>query len=110
MKLPNADQAIVDIVKLRDYCLNPDHPEGRHKARVFRAALSIGREDAEWLAAAIFDTLQDAEINHAEQTPYGWRYDVDMELNHRQRSAQIRTGWIVRNADGIPRKATCFVR
>ena len=26
MKLPHAEQAIVDIAKLRDYCLNPLHP------------------------------------------------------------------------------------
>ena len=26
--LPNADRAVVDIAKLRDYCLNPDHEDG----------------------------------------------------------------------------------
>jgi hypothetical protein len=35
MKLPNAEKAVVDIVKLRDYSLNPHHPEGKHKARAF---------------------------------------------------------------------------
>ena len=35
MKLPNVARASVDIAKLRDYCLNSSHPEGRHKARVF---------------------------------------------------------------------------
>jgi hypothetical protein len=39
MKLPNAAQALVDLAKLRDYCLNPAHPRGRHKARVFATAL-----------------------------------------------------------------------
>jgi hypothetical protein len=39
MKLPNGDQAVVDIAKLRDYCLNKDHLRGRHKARVFAAVL-----------------------------------------------------------------------
>lgn len=39
MKLPNADRAIVDVAKLRDYCLNPNHEEGKHKARVFAASL-----------------------------------------------------------------------
>ncbi|WP_200235400.1 DUF6883 domain-containing protein [Thiohalocapsa halophila] len=41
MKLPNANQAVVDLEKLRGYCLNPAHPRGRHKARVFAAALGI---------------------------------------------------------------------
>ena len=38
MKLPNGDRAVIDIAKLRDYCLSPDHLRGRHKARVFAAA------------------------------------------------------------------------
>ena len=39
MKIPNAELAIVDIRKLRDYCLNPAHDEGKHKARLFMMAL-----------------------------------------------------------------------
>jgi hypothetical protein len=35
MKLPNSEKAIVDIAKLRDYSLNPEHESGGHKARVF---------------------------------------------------------------------------
>ena len=33
-KLPNADRAVVDLGKLRDYSLNPLHEVGKHKARV----------------------------------------------------------------------------
>ena len=36
MKLPNAEQAFVDVRKLRDYCFSTEHPRGQHKARVFR--------------------------------------------------------------------------
>lgn len=38
MKLPNAEHAIVDEAKVRDYLLSSEHPIGRFKARVFRAA------------------------------------------------------------------------
>jgi hypothetical protein len=48
-KIPNAKNAIVDIVKLRAYCLNSSHPRGRQKARVFRDTLGLNAEDAEWL-------------------------------------------------------------
>jgi len=56
-RLPNGDRAILDIRKIEDYCLSPDHPERRHKARVFRDALGMGRSHArviadEFLAAA----------------------------------------------------------
>lgn len=30
MKLPNADRAIVDMVKLSEYALNQNRPRGRH--------------------------------------------------------------------------------
>ncbi len=43
MRLPNPELAVVDIVKLTDYCLNPKHEDGKHKARVFAAALSISQ-------------------------------------------------------------------
>jgi hypothetical protein len=35
--LPNADSAIIDPAKLRDYLLSESHPVGRFKARFFRA-------------------------------------------------------------------------
>lgn len=38
MKLPNADRAVVDLRKLRDYCLSQEHPRGQHKARLFKSA------------------------------------------------------------------------
>ncbi|MFO1429687.1 MAG: hypothetical protein U1F76_06045 [Candidatus Competibacteraceae bacterium] len=47
MRIPNAEHATVDIRKLRDYCLNPQHPEGKHKAWLFAAALGMTDADAE---------------------------------------------------------------
>lgn len=46
MKVPNAENAIVDIRKLRDYCLNPNHEVGKHKARVFASALNLTNKNA----------------------------------------------------------------
>ena len=57
--LPNGDRALVDLAKLRDYCLNPDHEDGKYKARVFASALGITRADAEWLR----DRLVEAAAN-----------------------------------------------
>ena len=64
MKLPNGKKAVVEIAKLRDYCLSAAHPEGRHKARVFRAVLGMGPADSRrlqgWVLAAAGD--QDAVV------------------------------------------------
>ena len=55
MKLPNAENAFVDVAKLRDYSLNPNHPEGKHKARAFLEKLGLERKDAELLCQSILD-------------------------------------------------------
>jgi hypothetical protein len=31
MMLPGGEHAIVDVAKIRDYCLSADHVRGRHK-------------------------------------------------------------------------------
>src|SRR5215467_6961546 len=54
MNLPNGERAIVDIRKPQEYCLNPQHPRGRHKARVF-ASVGIREAEAEELRTALPD-------------------------------------------------------
>jgi hypothetical protein len=41
MLIPNAENAVVDIRKIRDYCLNPEHDDGKHKARIFLSTLGM---------------------------------------------------------------------
>jgi len=57
MRLPNPERAVVDIAKLADYCLNPKHEDGKHKARVFAAALGLGQKDREWLRNRLLDMV-----------------------------------------------------
>ena len=49
MKLPNADLAIVERVKLIDYLLNAAHPKGASKARFFE---SFGFNTYNWFVLA----------------------------------------------------------
>ena len=51
MKMPDGDVAIVDRQKLTGYCLNPEHPRGKHKARVF-ATLGFTAENADAASCA----------------------------------------------------------
>jgi len=57
-RLPNSERAILDVSKLEDYCLDPAHPRGRHKARVFRESINVTRTDAFWLREALLSGLQ----------------------------------------------------
>ena len=64
MKLPNGERAVVEIEKLRSYCLNPHHPRGRHKARVF-ASVGIRDGDAGELREALLRAALQAEAQLA---------------------------------------------
>lgn len=107
--LPNTERAFIDLTKLRDYCLNPLHPEGKHKARVFAAVLGIGRQDAEWLRLQILSAIHTAPATQSAPLPFGRRYAVDFELTRRGQRATVRTGWIIRADEDFPRLTTCFI-
>ncbi len=85
MKLPNADRAIVEISKLRDYCLNPDHPRGRHKARVFVSALNLTAENAEELQKALLSAAKTNDALLTAEDEYGTRYQVDFNMSHQEK-------------------------
>jgi hypothetical protein len=53
MKLPNGEQAEISVQKLIGYCLNPEHPSGKHKARVFASILGITLENPDVLRELI---------------------------------------------------------
>jgi Domain of unknown function (DUF6883) len=109
MKLPNAERAFVDIAKLRDYSLNPDHKEGKHKARVFAAALGLRIEDAEWLRDKLLEVAKTENCRLGRRTEYGQRYLIDFEVSRWAKSARLRSGWIVRTRENVPRLITCYV-
>ena len=109
MKLPNAHSAIIDLRKLHDYCLNPEHPRGKHKARVFQRALAVGRENAEELRARLLIAVDEQDCIPGESDEYGARYVVDIEWQRQEKSATIRTMWIVKRDEDIPRLTSCYV-
>ncbi len=76
MRLPHADRAIIDIAKLRDYSLNPLHPEGKHKARVFAATMGLSVADAEKLQAMILTTISSAEATEGVADEHGERWTL----------------------------------
>jgi hypothetical protein len=109
LTLPNPDRAIVDLAKLRDYCLNPLHPQGKLKARVFAAALGLGREDAGWLRARLLEAAH-GQAQLVAVTRFGSLYMIEFELRTRAGAAVIRSGWIVRSGELFPRLTTCYVK
>jgi hypothetical protein len=108
MKLPNCERAIVDIRKLLDYCLNPHHPRGRNKARVF-ASVGVRDTDAEQLKSALLSAAINGEAQAGVTNIYGQRYIVDFDLVRPDRIVRIRSTWIVKAGDQLPRLTSCYV-
>jgi hypothetical protein len=109
MKLPNPERAIIDIAKLRDYSLDPIHKEGRHKARVFVAALGLTRNEADWLRLRLLEAARNADCEVGRKTAYGQRYILDLTLAYGNKSARLRSVWNVRLDEDFPRLITCYV-
>jgi hypothetical protein len=99
----------VDLAKLQDYCLSPDHSRGRHKARVFAAALGFTLVHAEELRARLLAVAGTEEATATDQDEYGERYVVDFTAMGPGGQAQVRSSWIVRTGEDFPRLTICYV-
>jgi hypothetical protein len=110
MLLPRGEHAIVDLRKLRDYCLSPDSPRGRHKARVFAAALGITAAEAPQLRAKLLEAARTADARRGEIDLYGQRYTIEFEMETQVGKATVRSGWIVLHGKTVPRLTTCYIK
>jgi hypothetical protein len=109
VKLPNGEKAVVEIAKLLDYCLSVSHPEGRHKARVFRAVLGIGPAESDMLQEGLRTAACDQEAVAGEFDGFGQRYVIDFSLEHAGRRALVRSAWIVLVNEDFPRLTSCYI-
>jgi hypothetical protein len=107
--LPHGDEAILDIRKIEEYCLNPSHPRGRHKARVFRQALDLQQSNASWLRDALLEAARSCEAFQERQDAWGSYWRLDAPIGRQAKTAVIRTIWIVRTGESVPRFVTCWV-
>jgi uncharacterized protein len=109
--LPNFERAVIPIQKLASYALNPEHPEGKHKARVFKSALEIERRHAGALAELIRASLPKAPAEREQTTEYGdlWtNWHAVIGLNGQ--SAIITAAWMYKKqAADIPELVSCYI-
>jgi len=108
-RLPHSDEAILDIRKIEDYCLSPSHPRGRHKARVFREALDLQRSDAARLRDVLLEAARSSEASRVAADAWGTHWRLDVTSRRHGKSAVVRTIWIVRTNENLPRFVTCWV-
>ena len=110
MKLPNAEHAIVEERKLRDYVLSRIHPIGRFKAGFF-ASLGFSAENWADLASELKSLALEGQASPAPPTSYGQKFVVFGTLiGTSGQSADVVTVWIVLKDDDTPRLVTVYPR
>lgn len=109
MKLPNGENAFIDMRKLEEYALNPNHPLGLHKAHVFRAALGLTAEHAPLLRDALLAAARDQEVHSEGPHEFGRRFVIDFEMTGVSGRAIVRSAWIIRMDEDFPRLTTCHI-
>ncbi len=108
MKLPKADMAVVEPVKVAGYLLNSAHRYGAAKARFFA---QFGFRAAAWeeLALALRAHGRDNEVSRISETGFGPRYEVVGELAASDgRRPRICTVWQVDEGQTVPRLITAY--
>jgi hypothetical protein len=110
MTIPNADRAVIDAAKIRDYLLSDTHPVGRFKATFF-SALGYSTDSWERLRDDLLNLVRTAPAAPGTPSAFGRTFQVDgMLTGPLNRSAEVRTVWMTHTSEDIPRFVTAFPR
>ena len=108
VKLPFAEHAIVDVSKVRDYLLSPEHPVGRFKARVFGAA-GYHKEDWTRLQRDLLALAATIDVERTAFDGHGERFvGPGSLLGPNGRLLPVTTIWIIRSGEAAPRFVTAY--
>jgi hypothetical protein len=108
MKLPNADQAIVEREKIGDYLLNTEHPDNGGKAAFF-LALGFSRDRWQQMAAALRQVAGNCPVSNNVASPHGMKYIVAGQIETPcSKRPLVLTVWIVDRGLDVPRLVTAY--
>jgi hypothetical protein len=107
-RLPNAEKAVIDSGKLKDYILSPVHPVGRFKAAFFQ---KFGYSIANWevLEQHLRDLILAEDVIKTEESPYGKKFIVQGQLKcSTGEKVKVVTVWVILKVESIPRFVTVY--
>lgn len=103
------ESVIIPKEKLVDYALNINHPNGAHKATLFREILGIRSEHWKYLNNQIIESLPKARLHKTRITEYGIQYHALLPVTGLNgNNAYILTAWFV-DETGYARLTTLYV-
>lgn len=109
MTLPNPDRAVVDAAKVCDYLLSSEHPVGRFKAAVFRAA-GYRRDNWQRFQRDLRATAR-LEPAAVTETVYGRKFEIPAILGaSADRPLSVTVLWLVRRHEDFGRLVTVYSR
>jgi filamentous hemagglutinin len=109
-RLTNADQATMDPNKFTGYALNPDHPVGGNKARVFAAATGFTKDNAGDLIAQIKQGITENPPKPGKVDKWGERFTVEIPVTGPTGSGVVTTGWIYKPGETTPSLTTLLMK
>jgi hypothetical protein len=106
--LPNADRAVVEDAKVRDYLLSPTHPIGRFKS-VFFLALGFSADRWSLLRDALLELARIGEATPGQASPFGAKFEIGgRHSGPSGRQADVLTVWMVSNGQDFPHFVTAY--
>ena len=108
MKLPHADEAIVEKEKIVNYLLDAAHPDNGGKARFF-TELGFKTEQWEILATALKTLATKSEIKAVHESPHGKKYVVIGPIQSPGGKAPlVKSIWVVDKNQNAARLITAY--
>ncbi|WP_207389340.1 DUF6883 domain-containing protein, partial [Marinobacter halodurans] len=108
--LIGADNAAINPKKLTEYALNPDHPVGGHKARVFKSALGFDKSNADDLMTQLKQGVKTNTPIPGKVDQYGERFTVEIPVVGPTGEGIVKSGWIYKPGSNVPELTTILVK
>jgi hypothetical protein len=109
-RIPNAENAIVDAEKIRDYILSFSHPIGRFKAAIFNK-LGYSAENWEVFERCLRELILTNEVAKFEESQYGRKFIVEgLVISPTGKNVHLVTVWIILKEEFAPRFVTVYPR
>lgn len=93
--------------KLTQYALNPEHPAGKHKAKVFESALGYTLDNYQDLIDNVYKNIDESKFVPKGNHGHGMRYEQILELaGPNGNKAKVLTAWIETDGKGKGKRLT----
>src|SRR5437868_2889666 len=102
--LPNQFRIDINMAKINDYLLNPDHKDSWSKAKFLQ---KYGFTTEENVKALLNSIIQQNDVKQTIQTKYGNKYIVEGAIAN-DSAVMLRTVWTVLKGENICRFVTAY--